>query len=429
MHSMGLRAFKNHCYRQNYKLGKIGNNWKTKTILQDMGFDPGKGKSFKKDVFTFVQSMEKVVSLAKNTMLGHDSASRYKKDFDAMVQHYGLRLNGDEERIFDLLPEVLTRSARRTDPGYGIDFDDMIWLPVLLDVKMNRCDVLFVDEAQDLNKSRQQLAMKAAQRIVLVGDDRQAIYGFTGADAQSMKNMEQEMAATDRGVKVMPLTVTRRCPTSHIELAKEIVPDIKAMEDAEKGSIDNIAPGTLADHAQVGDLVVCRMNAPLMRTALRFLQKEIPVKIQGRDFQRSLVSMIKKIAGKKTSVDELQLKIEKYLDRETARLLAQKRSTETQLELLQDQVNCIKYLCLGQRTVQDVFDRIDSLFVDAKVFGGVVLLSSVHRAKGLEAETVFILEPKLMPHPMAKMDWEKQQEMNIKYVAITRSLDRLVFVG
>tara|TARA_R100000808_G_scaffold21211_1_gene45856 strand:+ start:5433 stop:6941 length:1509 start_codon:yes stop_codon:yes gene_type:complete len=421
MHSLGLHALRQHAYRSGSKMGKIGNNWKTRNILEGMGYKVGKGREFKKDVLAFVQIMEKVVSLAKNTMLQECYS---QTEFDALITHYGIHLNGKEEEVLRVLPRVLDKS-KEFGPGIGIDFDDMIWLPIALNIDIPKVDVLFVDEAQDLNRSRQLLAMKSARRIVLVGDDRQAIYGFTGADAESMKNMEQELGE----VKVMPLTITRRCPTSHIELAKEIVPDIKAMEDAEKGSIDNIAPGTLADHAQVGDLVVCRMNAPLMRTALRFLQKEIPVKIQGRDFQRSLVNMIKKIAGKKTTVDELQLKVDKYLDRETSRLLTKKRPTETQLELLHDQVSCIKYLCLGQRTVQDVLDRIDSLFVDAEDVGDVVLLSSVHRAKGLEAGTVFILEPKLMPHPMAKMDWEKQQEMNIKYVALTRSLDRLVFVG
>ena len=151
--------------------------------------------------------------------------------------------------------------------------------------------------------------------------------------------------------------------------------------------------------------------------------------IQGRDFQRGLINMIKKIAGKKTTVEELHLKVEQYLDRETARLLAQNRPTEVQVELLQDQVSCIQFLCEGQTTVEDVIERIKSLFVDVETVGDIVLLSSVYRAKGLEAETVFILEPSKMPHPMAKLEWEKHQEMNIKYVAVTRSLNRLVMVG
>ena len=49
--------------------------------------------------------------------------------------------------------------------------------------------------------------------------------------------------------------------------------------------------------------------------------------------------------------------------------------------------------------------------------GGGVLLSSVHRAKGLEADRVYILEPHRMPSPRAKKDWELEQEQNLMYVA------------
>ena len=430
MHSLGLHALRQHGYHTGSKFGKIGNNWKTKNILEEMGYKIGKGREFKKDVLAFVQVMEKLVSLAKNTLLPECYS---QEEFNTMVSHYGIHLNGKEEEVLRVLPRVLQQS-RRFGPGYGVDFDDMIWLPLILNVWMPRVDVLFVDEAQDLNRSRQELAMKAARRLVLVGDDRQAIYGFTGADAESMKHMESRLQDDivcngPYGVKVMPLTVSRRCPKSHVELAKDIVPDFKAMDDAKEGAIDTIAHDVLFDQVQKGDLIICRMNAPLMGVALRLLQEGLPVNIQGRDFQRGLISMIKKIAGKKTTVEELHLKVEQYLDRETARLLAQNRPTETQVELLKDQVSCIQYLCEGQTTVDDVIDRIKSLFVDVETVGDVVLLSSVHRAKGLEAETVFILEPSKMPHPMAKMDWEKHQEMNIKYVAITRSLNRLVMVG
>ena len=57
-----------------------------------------------------------------------------------------------------------------------------------------------------------------------------------------------------------------------------------------------------------------------------------------------------------------------------------------------------------------------------------ILLSSVHRAKGLEADRVFIIEPGLMPHPGAKSDWQRVQEDNLKYVAITRAIRSLFWV-
>lgn len=57
------------------------------------------------------------------------------------------------------------------------------------------------------------------------------------------------------------------------------------------------------------------------------------------------------------------------------------------------------------------------------------MLSTIHKAKGLEAERVFILKPDLMPHPKAKRGWEIDQENNLRYVAITRSKRELYLVN
>ena len=60
-----------------------------------------------------------------------------------------------------------------------------------------------------------------------------------------------------------------------------------------------------------------------------------------------------------------------------------------------------------------------------------VLLSSIHKAKGLEADRVFLIEPEgaPVPHPMAKQDWEIEQEWNLRYVAITRAKKELIYVS
>jgi superfamily I DNA/RNA helicase len=53
---------------------------------------------------------------------------------------------------------------------------------------------------------------------------------------------------------------------------------------------------------------------------------------------------------------------------------------------------------------------------------------AVHQAKGLEAERVFITRPDLMPLTRVRQEWELQQELNIEYVAYTRSKSELFFV-
>ena len=97
----------------------------------------------------------------------------------------------------------------------------------------------------------------------------------------------------------------------------------------------------------------------------------------------------------------------------------------TQAQALEDKVETILALADGCDDIGCLEDKIKLIFSE-KAEG--VVFSSIHRAKGLEAQRVYILHPELLPHPMAKADWEKEQEKNIEYVAITRTLDQLIYV-
>ena len=55
-------------------------------------------------------------------------------------------------------------------------------------------------------------------------------------------------------------------------------------------------------------------------------------------------------------------------------------------------------------------------------------MSTIHKAKGLEADNVFILNKNLLPSKYVKQDWELEQEKNLEYVAITRTKKTLGFI-
>ena len=431
MHSLGFRAVRD-------AVGKVKvDNWKTINLLEIM---IGKDEVMKLGP-TFQSSFKKVVSLAKNTMM--DWINPLRSDFDDMVRHFGLQLNGDEENIWKYLEPILTASrsmwSASGDMENVIDFDDMIWLPLVRGWDLPKYDLVFVDEAQDLNKSRQELAMRCLDddgRLIIVGDPKQAIYGFTGADAYSMKNMEDRLSKTELGCKKLPLTMSRRCPKSHVAAAQKIVPDIKAMPEAKEGSIENSRLEKCLPEMKGGDLVLCRMNAPLLRLAYMLIKQDTPVTIQGRDIGTSLANLCKQIAKKdmQMAITIFQTNLDRHYLNEVSRLEKKALNTRvnpSQFEMLQDRNNCIEAVMQGLQTVGELVDRLKNLFSDCDKTGQPkekVLLSSVHRAKGLEAESVFILEPEKMPHPMAQLEWELSQEYNIKYVALTRSLDKLTFV-
>jgi len=100
----------------------------------------------------------------------------------------------------------------------GIDFADMLYLPVTANVPFDAgADVVFVDELQDLDALQRRMVVSMARTGALfvgVGDTSQAIFGFRGADCDSMRKVRQETTAVE-----LPLSICYRCPVSHIELA------------------------------------------------------------------------------------------------------------------------------------------------------------------------------------------------------------------
>ena len=60
---------------------------------------------------------------------------------------------------------------------------------------------------------------------------------------------------------------------------------------------------------------------------------------------------------------------------------------------------------------------------------GRVTLSTIHKVKGLEFPTVFLLDWHLLPSRFAKAAWQRTQEKNLQYVAITRAMERLVYIN
>ena len=75
-----------------------------------------------------------------------------------------------------------------------------------------------------------------------------------------------------------------------------------------------------------------------------------------------------------------------------------------------------------------VINKINAIFSDNAENGGIIL-STIHKSKGLEADRVFIIHSELMPSKFAKKAWERTQEKNLIYVAYTRAKSVLGFVS
>jgi superfamily I DNA/RNA helicase len=109
-----------------------------------------------------------------------------------------------------------------------------------------------------------------------------------------------------------------------------------------------------------------------------------------------------------------------------------KRGKELLVNSIQDRVDTIKVLCEDCTELDEVREKITNMFGDTKdgEEPKKVTLSTVHKAKGREWNTVYILGfNELMPFRMASMPWQKIQENNLIYVAVTRAKQNLIMIG
>lgn len=410
MHSVGNRYI-----RQRNPRSKL-NNYVVDNAIESLIAKRFNDKN-EQDVATYAG--KRLISMVKATLTDHNDVDA----IIAMINRYDIELNSNYDLLLSIVPDVFT--ILDANPN-EYDFDDMIYRPVRHGLITDRYDFTFVDEAQDLNRSQIEFAKVLASngRLMAVGDRRQSIYGFRGADYDAIPSIIRETNAT-----VLPLSITYRCPTSHVELAKTIVPAIEAAPNAKRGTINhtNLNHALESGYIIPSSLVLCRTNAPLASLAYRLIAANVPVIVRGRDIGEGIISLIKKLTKKRnvTTYALAQL-VNEYANNERARLSKQKAS-DSRIQSLDDKLETVNVLCEGMKDSDSVVERVNRLFQDTNPSNAVVA-SSIHRAKGLEAENVSIIRPDLLPLRTKSPEAQTQEE-NIMYVAYTRSKSVLNFVA
>lgn len=307
-----------------------------------------------------------------------------------------------------------------------IDFTDMIYLPVVKNLRMFQFDWVFIDECQDLNAAQRNLFLKCVKpsgRFVAVGDPRQAIYGFAGADVESFNLLKQ----IPHTVK-LPLSVCYRCDADIIKLAKEIVPQIEARDNAPAGIVTHEAK--LAD-VKDGDMILCRVSAPLVDLCMHYIATGVKAYVKGRDMGKNLSNMLLKT--KSTKLSDAMAKLERELGKIIGKVVAKTNCTQEEAmqsemyRTYEDKLNAIQVLSEGLTLTSEVIERIDSIFSDDSKSG--ICLSTVHKSKGLESDNVYIICPdKFYLKACMNIPWMAEQEKNLVYVAVTRAKHTLGFI-
>lgn len=372
----------------------------------------------------FKELREAAVTLAKRSKGSHPFAT----DRDLYDLVWDLFLYGDDLEDKGFQPEDVVKAAKQIldlSKVYDgtISFPDMVWLPLVMKWIRPWFNTVIIDECQDLNQAQILLAQKVCRRdgrIFVFGDERQAIFGWRGADSKSMSRLVKELNA-----KKLTLSITFRCPKKVVELARQFAPNYRAHESNIEGIVDSTPVQNIYDMAKPGDIIISRKNAPLSTLCLGFLKRGIRAYIEGRSIAEGLKSTAKAIAGKKNSIPAFLQKLQKWEARQVARIeKADCRGKEQKVQQIQDKAECLFVIAEGLNSISELLERIESLFSDDGKDGsqGKVMLSSIHRAKGLEFPHVFGLEETL------KRGDTCQEEKNLEHVLITRTMEHLTWV-
>lgn len=322
---------------------------------------------------------------------------------------------------------LLRASVRQTSI---IDYSDMIYMPLVKGVRIWQYDYVIVDECQDINPTRRELVsrmMRPGGKLIAVGDPNQAIFGFTGADYDAIDRLVEQFNA-----KILPLSVSFRCPKSVVKVAQQWVPDIEAAEDAPEGIVDSCELQDIAKLAGPQDVILCRNTKPLVSLAYSLLRQRIACKVEGRDIGTGLIKLATRWKTVKT-VGQLEAKVEQWAATEMAK--AKAKGQDSRCQAVEDQSETLRVFieqCDDSDPIATLTGLIESLFVRTEDGEDqeCLMLSTVHKTKGREWRRVFALGmDRYSPSPWAKQSWELTQEDNLQYVQVTRAKEHLTLVN
>lgn len=299
-----------------------------------------------------------------------------------------------------------------------IDYTDMIYLPYKLLNKKHypKYDVVLIDEIQDLNPLQKVLVdniIDSSGRFVAVGDSRQSIYSFMGSNLDSLnkfKNSENTLS--------LPLSVSYRCSRRIVELANTVFEGIESRDDSPNGVV---RLGYLRE-AEAGDFVLCRNNLPLVEAYIDLIGLGRKCTILGKDIGMGLVNLLNTI----DDINELDDKLIEKREELVSNGYKSPENTKQYNDLL-EKINILRSIYFRFGSLQKTKQVLLNMFSD-EYNDDDIILSTVHKSKGLESERVIFLFPELIPSKYAETDLEIYQEKCLYYVAVTRAKNELIFV-
>jgi ATP-dependent DNA helicase UvrD/PcrA len=352
----------------------------------------------------------------------------------------------------DLMARVFREYERRKAAAGLVDFEDLLELAVRMYEQDERALAAFreryraftVDEYQDVNLLQQSLLelwLGEGDELCAVGDDYQSIYGFTGASPEWLLGL----AGRFLRATVVRLEANYRSSPQVLALANRLVPQLGGAEktlrptrpdgpepvlcgfDSPEGEGTFVLERVRALSAEGVPYeemaVLIRLNSRSVDFEELFGEAQIPFQgaaLLARDGARQLLKGLRG-AGFGTLADEVhrvareQGLVDPVPDGVGERELVRQGDLRRLCKLAEEFDD-------GSRTVEEWIEWLRARF-DRGAEGGVHLLT-LHRAKGLEFEAVFIprVEEKELPCKQSlRVPGALAEERRLLYVGMTRA--------
>ena len=343
----------------------------------------------KLDKIQYIDNINKLINYSRYYI------SMTIKEIGRTAQKYGIIPIDDE---YSVVRKVLIWGKNSLEK---IDHTDMIWLPNVLNLepKFLKFDFIFIDEAQDTTMAHQSMVdkcFKRSARFIAVGDIRQQINVWCGATEQAIEEYKKRP-----NTKQISLPISYRCPKAIVNKAKQFASNIEAATDAIEGEIRY---DVSYNDAKEGDLILCRVISKLVETYLNLLRNNKKAYLKGSEEVKEKcinyinASQSKLIDYNCITKDGLLPTLYNMFFEKKNKIMAEFNLEEEEtiyhsdLVEMYDCIEVIKTMAEGLTTVEELLEKFNVIFNNGNTDG--IQLSTIHKAKGLEADNVFILAHK-----------------------------------
>lgn len=312
------------------------------------------------------------------------------------------KLSALEESV---IREVTLRSIKAALAG-DCDFNDQIFMPTIFHGAFPRYLTTLVDEAQDLSALNHATLRKMVRdrRLIAVGDQCQAIYGFRGAHENGMDKLKQDFS-----MREMTLSTSFRCPVEVVKAAQWRAPHMRWPDWAKQGAVEYLVDWKASDLAEDA-AIICRNNAPLFGIAIRLLRNGRTAELDGKDITRSIMKIMSKFGSNDLRQHEVMERIDAW---EAAQCAKTKKRAHGRIA---DQAECMRVFAREGETLANALtyaQHVATLHSRLKLMTG-------HKSKGLEFNHVYFLDEHLVS--------SEAQDPNIRYVIQTRAKEYLTYI-